>query len=156
MKNLAKNWVFQVCTKGLVKSCFYHWKCVFSGNKTSTNLKPRFSAKVYIKCLAFSSFFQLFAPKTLKKHILTSVWSVQHPNAGENIQHIITFPKHKNHTSKKCFDYVISLPIVLCVVYFHQQTVLHILFGVKNIFFQCFNFFVCFSYPTCLPWRPRA
>ena len=29
--------------------------------------------------------FQLFAWKTLKKHISTSVWSVQQPNAGQNI-----------------------------------------------------------------------
>ena len=31
-----------------------------------------------------------FAWKTLKKHISKSVWHVQHPNAGQNIQHPFT------------------------------------------------------------------
>ena len=33
-------------------------------------------------------FFCFLAQKTLKIYILTSVWSVQHPNTGQNIQHL--------------------------------------------------------------------
>ena len=36
-----------------------------------------------------NAFFQLFNTKTLKMKILTSIWSVQHLNAGQNIQHLV-------------------------------------------------------------------
>ena len=35
----------------------------------------------------FFLFFSISAWKTLKMNISTSFWSVQHPNAGQNIQH---------------------------------------------------------------------
>ena len=41
----------------------------------------------------FSFLFQLFCTKTLNKHIWTSVWSGQHPNAGLN-KGCLNWPKH--------------------------------------------------------------
>ena len=35
----------------------------------------------------------IFAAETLEKQILTSIWSAQHPNAGQNIQRTAFF-KH--------------------------------------------------------------
>ena len=46
-------------------------------------LKNMFFAKFSCKFLAFFHFLPL---KTLKMTMLTSVWSAQHPNAGQNIQ----------------------------------------------------------------------
>ena len=36
-----------------------------------------------------NAFFQLFSTKTLKMKILTSIWRVQHLNAGQNIQQLV-------------------------------------------------------------------
>ena len=63
----------------------------FSGNKTlnkrsGANSKTHFLLKFATNFLLFLSFFSFFAQKMLKKHILTSVWSGQHQNAGWNIQ----------------------------------------------------------------------
>ena len=41
--------------------------------------------------LQISSFFSFLPQKTLKMTILTSVWSAQHPNPGQTIQHL---PSH--------------------------------------------------------------
>ena len=69
----------------------YLWKqekSWFLGNKTLTqrfgaNLKNPFFAPN----LLLLHFFGFLAQKMLKMNILTSVWGVQHPNAGRNIQH---------------------------------------------------------------------
>ena len=37
-----------------------------------------------------SCFFSLFYIFHVKKHNLTSIWSAQHPNAGQNLQHAHT------------------------------------------------------------------
>ena len=47
-------------------------------------LKKLFFAEICCKFLTFLGFLQ---QKTLKMTISTSVWRVQHPNAGQNIQH---------------------------------------------------------------------
>ena len=36
----------------------------------------------------FPPFFSFTPWKMLKKHILTRIWSAQHPNAGQNIQQL--------------------------------------------------------------------
>ena len=74
--------------------------------KDSTKLKIKiYTKKLFVSNLLFCSkwllrsqvwillgtwiscFFRFFAAKTLKMTISTSVWSAQHPNAGQNIQH---------------------------------------------------------------------
>ena len=65
----------------------------------STVLFPKMSFLLYLLqtwklyfLLYFGTIFMLFLPfsallhKKLKKHVLTSVWSAQHPNASRNIQ----------------------------------------------------------------------
>ena len=49
-------------------------------------LKNIFFAKFCPNLLAFLPFPAFFAWKSLKRHVLTSLWSAQHPNAGGNIQ----------------------------------------------------------------------
>ena len=46
--------------------------------------------ELFLVCaqMLVESFFIFFAQKMLKNQILTSVWSAQHPNAGQNIQHL--------------------------------------------------------------------
>ena len=67
-------------------------KALFWGNKTvdqslGANLKNLFFfAKFYSKFATSLHFFSLLAQKMLKMAILTSVWGMQHPNAGQNIQ----------------------------------------------------------------------
>ena len=65
-------------------------KLIFWGIKQSTSVwvttqKNLFLAKMCRKFLAFLIFF---AEKMLKLTILTSFWGAQHPNAGQNIQHL--------------------------------------------------------------------
>ena len=44
------------------------------------------SIVLYKPFSCFCFLFQLFTQKTLKNHILTSIWGAQHPNTGQNIQ----------------------------------------------------------------------
>ena len=55
---------------------------------TQCKLKNPNFAKFCKKCLAFFFIFQLFGVNKLKKHISTSIWSAEHPNAGGNIQQL--------------------------------------------------------------------
>ena len=43
--------------------------------------------------MLFFSLFAFFMHKRWKRHILTSVWRKQHPNAGQNIQHLLFLMK---------------------------------------------------------------
>ena len=63
----------------VVKTCFYCSRPL--GYGTRLNL--------HSFLMLFLPFFS-FCTKTLKKHISSSVWSVQHPNTGWNIQQIST------------------------------------------------------------------
>ena len=72
------------------KNVFLEKKAHFFGNKTvdqrsGANLKKRVFCK---NLLQISCFFSFFAEKMLKMNISTSVWCVQNPNAGQNIQHL--------------------------------------------------------------------
>ena len=49
-----------------------------------------------IKLFALSSLFKLFCTKNIEKHIFTSNWSAQRPNAGQNIQLMNTFISKTN------------------------------------------------------------
>ena len=76
-----------------LKKCFIE-KSSFFGNKIvnqrfGANLKKRVVCKILLQIFCFLSFL---AQKMLKMTILTSIWSVQHPNAGQNIQHMWTNP----------------------------------------------------------------
>ena len=52
-------------------------------------MNTRFRIRSCIKFLALSSLFSIYAQKTLKKHIFTSIWIAQHPNAGGKIQQLL-------------------------------------------------------------------
>ena len=83
-----------------VKSLAMRWREIyycnpppinFLGNKTvdqrlGANSKKQFFAKFYSKFATFLCFFSFLEQKTLKMMISTSVCSVQHLNAGQNIQ----------------------------------------------------------------------
>ena len=62
---------------------------VFAPEHRSKTIFSEFSNKFH----AFSSFFLLLTQKMLKTDILTSIWSVQHPNAVQNIQHSLLLSK---------------------------------------------------------------
>ena len=51
------------------------------------NQRKQFFANFCCKFLTFSPFLSDFCSKTMKKHTSTSIWSAQHPNAGQYIQH---------------------------------------------------------------------
>ena len=50
--------------------------------RSGANLKKHVFCKMLLQ---ISGFFSFSAQKTLKITILTSVWTAQHPNAGQNI-----------------------------------------------------------------------
>ena len=89
IKKFPKLVVFH--TLWYLKTCLYLRKQVFSLNK---NLGQ---CLLQSQKILFASFFFLFVPflhftcKKVKKHISTSVWSAQHPNNGQNIQHYVTY-----------------------------------------------------------------
>ena len=84
-----------------------YWHLTSKENETKINLicqnMPKYNPQPVYMCklkktiffLNFASTYLLFllfsaiCVKVLKEHILTSVWSAQHPNAGPNIQHAI-------------------------------------------------------------------
>ena len=59
---------------------------------TRLNPWPAFGCKsqkhVLSLILPYFSFFMFFKKKTWQKHILASIWHVQDPNTGQNIQQI--------------------------------------------------------------------
>ena len=82
---------------------FLKRKSYFLENKTldqrlGANSKKLFFAQFYSKFATFLLFFSFLAQKTMKITISTSVWGVQHPWAGRNIQLIplnnVYFRKH--------------------------------------------------------------
>ena len=87
IKKLPKFVVFH--TLWYLKTCLYLGKQSFSLNK---NL-----GQCLLQAQILFEFFLLFVPflrftcKKVKKHISTSVWSAQHPNNGQNIQHYVTY-----------------------------------------------------------------
>ena len=65
----------------------------FFGNKTvdqhfGANPQKRVLCKILLQISWF--FFSFLPLKTLKMTISTSIWSAQHPNAGRNIQQMMT------------------------------------------------------------------
>ena len=66
----------------LVKICFLnHWQAY------GCNLQKHISSLNFVSIfLLLVPFFSFFIPKLWKKHILTSAWSAQKPNASQNIQ----------------------------------------------------------------------
>ena len=63
--------------------------CDFSGYITldqhsGSNSEKKFLVKLWSNFLLFLSLFSFSSPKTLKEHVLTSVWSAQHPNTVSN------------------------------------------------------------------------
>ena len=64
------------------------WKPVLLPMKLSTSIWVQTPKTCFALLSFFCSFFKFFSQKNVKKHISTKVWSSQHPNAGQNIQHI--------------------------------------------------------------------
>ena len=104
----------------------------FSGNKTlnkrsGANSKTHFLIKFATNFLLFLSFFSFFAQKMLKKHILTSVWSGQHQNAGWNIQQRFHHTKwllhykllHNKRVNNFLGRFLIGRSPVFCVPWFY-------------------------------------
>ena len=102
---LPKTYFFIMCTRGSVVSLLFfsfslptkqdccgifRGKSSFFGNKQSTSVMVQTKIKLFFAefCCKFLAFFRGFAAKTLKMAISTSVWSAQHPNAGQSIQHL--------------------------------------------------------------------
>ena len=149
LQNLAKKKIW-ACTRMLVKcfirrkyvfivfhtfmylrTCFHHWRQVFF-----LGIKPSISVPVQIQkhllkfatnFLLFLSFFSFFAQKMLKKHILTSVWSGQHQNAGWNIQQRFHDTKwllhykllHNKRVNNFLGRFLIGRSPVFCVPWFY-------------------------------------
>ena len=90
---------------------FLHQKAL--DQRSGANLKTHFFAKLSINFLALSSFFSFLAQKMLKKHISTSIWSVQHPNAVQNIQHLGNNKEKYIFCMKKVFYFIVLL-FLLC------------------------------------------
>ena len=93
--------MIEICNrKKIIQACIHLFKkntyiTHFFGNKT---VEQRFGAilkmHVFWKILMQISCFFLavcLAQKTLKMTISASVWSAQHPNAGQNIQQISSY-----------------------------------------------------------------
>ena len=75
------------------KNAFLKKRAHFLGIKSSgANLKKHVYLVVKI-LLQISCFFHFLAQKMLTMTISTSVWSLQHPNAGRNIQHMLLTPQ---------------------------------------------------------------
>ena len=73
---LLQNFAFQVCTQILVEG----WKCFFFlWRKSSTSIWEKTHNTNFLLNLA--SIFFLFMWKNVKKRVLTSIQSAQHPNA---------------------------------------------------------------------------
>ena len=54
---------------------------------SGANFKNPFVKKICIIFMLFHPFSAYWIKKTRKKHILTGVWSEQHPNTSQNIHH---------------------------------------------------------------------
>ena len=68
---------------------FCFWKCLFLGKKTSTSVWVQTQTSIFFAQLNDFSSFHIFGAKNLNLLIMSSIWSVQHPNAGWNIQQLL-------------------------------------------------------------------
>ena len=68
--------------------CFFEIapECRSKVIKPSTSVWVQIKKNSFAKCCINFFLFQLFGMKNVEKHILTSFWSAQQPNAGQNIQ----------------------------------------------------------------------
>ena len=95
IKKIEANIFFWVEAKGFIprKKTFFQsfcfWKCLFLGKKTSTSVWVQTQTSIFFAQLNDFSSFHIFGAKNLKLHNVTSIWSVQHPNAGWNIQQLL-------------------------------------------------------------------
>ena len=67
---------------------FCFWKCLFLGKKTQLAFGCKLKNNFFAQLNDFSS-FHIFGAKNLNLLIMSSIWSVQHPNAGWNIQQLL-------------------------------------------------------------------
>ena len=80
------------------------------------NLKNNFCAKFCPILLLFLP-FRLFHIKTWKNNILTSFWSVLHPNTGQNIQNLHVY----------CLNQERSIMIMMIMIIFlHSKSVFNV------------------------------
>ena len=113
---------------------FYLWKKVFSGNKTFNQRLCANSKRTFLfKFLAFSCFFSFL--KNLKKQISTSVWSAQHPNPGQNIQH---FSQNTLIHNFVCHIFILSEKVSHQIKLWNVLMLLIITWG-TNQKYECFQ-----------------
>ena len=86
-ENWGKKCVFWACTQRLVKGFF--WENLWPG--FGCNPKKNVFASFCQFFFSISSPYICFLMKNLKKHVFTSFWSGQHPNASTNIHIRFTF-----------------------------------------------------------------
>ena len=81
---VLKSWERKKLDETFGKKCFFFSLHCNAGQV----FKNQFVAKICVNFHAFSSFLLAFQHDKHKKHILTSISSAQHPNAGRNIHHL--------------------------------------------------------------------
>ena len=84
---VLKSWERKKLVETFSKKCFFLVCTVTLVKCLKTNLLLKFSS-IFVNFHAFSSFLLAFQHDKHKKHILTSISSAQHPNAGRNIHHL--------------------------------------------------------------------
>ena len=116
----------QVFTSG---SFFGHvtrsYSVIFFGHLNNPQILSQFSC--------FFLLFPVFGWKTKKKHILISSWSVQHPNAVQNIQHLF-----------------VCLCVCLSVRYTYLSMCLSVFLSICQCVYLSFCLSVYLSVPFCL------
>ena len=97
----------------------------------------------HVFCLSWNQLSCFFCPfydfceKNVKKHILTSIWSLQHQNAGRNIPH----PRYFLLFSLSSFFIFFSLTLNLFSLFSYFSCVLVTLF---LLYYLTFNIFFTF------------
>ena len=117
-KHLLIGWNMFLGAKKMKKSVE---KVFFSGNKmfnqhfgvcTRELVETHFCQILH----AFSSFFQHFSTKTLIKHNSTSLWSLQHPNAGHNIKQLSHYPQISDKFSNLIYSCLVPKQKNFCKI----------------------------------------
>ena len=92
VRKIRQNTCFWALTQTLIMGYKKAWTTTNLCKKVQNIPWPAFGFEPKNNCSSFSllllPLFTFFMWKTWQKHILTSIWSGQYPNAGQNIQHL--------------------------------------------------------------------
>ena len=81
----------------------------FLTQNPSTSVWVQFWKKILVNFGSiFLLFFSFFSWKMVKRHILTSIWSTQHPKAGRNKQQMLTHRFWIFYSSEKYFSFSVQ------------------------------------------------